>query len=181
MGRMLAADGTHQREEHLPPSCACVALWAAGLRYRIHHPTPGDERTWPWSRPGWPSFWTCFFHGCPHHYVRPRSRMDFWSAKLAENVQRDRRQTLNLEAAGWRVCRIWEHEVFESLEVVVQPRWPVGPRRRGRIRSGLSCDPGRADGGKRSPGTLDTGGSARPVLSAGDRKSAQHGQVEETG
>jgi DNA mismatch endonuclease (patch repair protein) len=61
----------------------------------------------------------CFWHGCPVHYVRPRSRGEFWAEKLVENVTRDRRQTLALEAAGWRVVRAWEHDVFEHLELVV--------------------------------------------------------------
>ena len=62
----------------------------------------------------------CFWHGCPRHYVRPRTKEDFWEAKLAENVARDRRQTLELEAQGWRVIRFWEHEVHEELEAAVQ-------------------------------------------------------------
>jgi DNA mismatch endonuclease, patch repair protein len=54
----------------------------------------------------------CFWHGCPEHYVRPRTREQFWDGKLAQNVARDRAQTARLEAAGWRVCRVWEHSVF---------------------------------------------------------------------
>lgn len=61
----------------------------------------------------------CFWHGCPQHYSRPRTRPDFWQAKLAENVARDRAQTLALEAAGWRVVRVWEHEVVERPPAVV--------------------------------------------------------------
>lgn len=56
----------------------------------------------------------CFWHGCPDHYVRPRSNAEFWANKLTENIGRDRRQTLHLEAHGWRVVRLWEHEVFED-------------------------------------------------------------------
>ena len=61
----------------------------------------------------------CFWHGCPEHYVRPRSRTDYWSERLSSNVERDRRQTAALEAAGWRVVRLWEHEVFEDIDVAV--------------------------------------------------------------
>jgi len=61
----------------------------------------------------------CFWHGCPIHYVRPRSRTEFWSAKLLENVTRDCRQTRELEKAGWSIIRIWEHELFTSLATVV--------------------------------------------------------------
>jgi len=53
----------------------------------------------------------CFWHGCPEHYVRPRTRGEFWAAKLRANVLRDIRQTAALEADGWRVVRLWEHEV----------------------------------------------------------------------
>jgi DNA mismatch endonuclease (patch repair protein) len=62
----------------------------------------------------------CFWHGCPIHYVRPRTRTDHWAGKLHENVERDRQQTLALEALGWNVVRIWEHEVEEALAAVVQ-------------------------------------------------------------
>lgn len=62
----------------------------------------------------------CFWHGCPEHYVRPRSREAYWAERLRSNVERDRRQTLALEGAGWRVLRFWEHEVFEATEAVVE-------------------------------------------------------------
>jgi DNA mismatch endonuclease (patch repair protein) len=62
----------------------------------------------------------CFWHGCPPHYVRPRSNASFWADKLSTNVERDRRQTIGLEESGWRVLRFWEHEVFEALEESVR-------------------------------------------------------------
>jgi DNA mismatch endonuclease (patch repair protein) len=62
----------------------------------------------------------CFWHGCPDHYVRPGSREEFWATRLRQNVERDQRQTLNLEAAGWTVVRAWEHEVFTGLSDVVE-------------------------------------------------------------
>ena len=61
----------------------------------------------------------CFWHGCPDHYVRPRTGADFWSAKLNDNVTRDARQTKALEALGWRVCRFWEHQLWEDLDACV--------------------------------------------------------------
>jgi DNA mismatch endonuclease (patch repair protein) len=62
----------------------------------------------------------CFWHGCPEHYVRPRSRVDYWAGRLAENVARDRRQTHALTAAGWTVVRVWEHEVFTRIDEVCE-------------------------------------------------------------
>jgi len=53
------------------------------------------------------------------HYVAPRTGIDFWSSKLRTNVERDRRQTVELERLGWRVVRFWEHEVFENIPGVI--------------------------------------------------------------
>ena len=47
-----------------------------------------------------------FWHGCPTHYVRPRTREEFWSAKLQGNVKRGQRQTAALEADSWPVLRL---------------------------------------------------------------------------
>ena len=30
----------------------------------------------------------CFWHGCPEHYALPRTRQDFWAAKLREITDR---------------------------------------------------------------------------------------------
>jgi DNA mismatch endonuclease (patch repair protein) len=96
------------------------ALWLAGLRYRLHAAVPGarPDVVLP-SRRVAIFVDGCFWHGCPIHYVRPRSRTDHWAGKLRENVERDRQQTLGLEALGWKVVRIWEHDVDEALAVVV--------------------------------------------------------------
>lgn len=56
----------------------------------------------------------CFWHGCPEHYVRPRSRGGFWARKLRENVARDCRQSKTLTTLGWYVVRLWEHEVLAA-------------------------------------------------------------------
>jgi DNA mismatch endonuclease (patch repair protein) len=97
------------------------ALWNAGLRYRVHATTPAGrpDIVFPGVRVA-VFIDGCFWHGCPEHYVRPRSSEEFWSNKLAENCHRDGAQTKRLEALGWRVCRVWEHEVFETPERLVE-------------------------------------------------------------
>ena len=68
------------------------ALWSRGHRYRAGYKTPGGKADVAFPGKKIAVFIDgCFWHGCPAHYVRPRSREDFWSAKLLENVQRDRR------------------------------------------------------------------------------------------
>ena len=51
----------------------------------------------------------CFWHACPVHGTQPRRNVGYWQPKLQRNVERDRRNTLVLEKAGWTVLRIWEH------------------------------------------------------------------------
>jgi DNA mismatch endonuclease (patch repair protein) len=51
----------------------------------------------------------CFWHACPIHGTQPKANDAYWTPKLAENVARDARTTAALEAAGWRVVRVWEH------------------------------------------------------------------------
>lgn len=98
-----------------------AALWRAGLRYRLHARTPCGRPDVVFPGPKVAVFIDgCFWHGCPEHYVRPRSNEAFWSRKLRENVDRDRRQTLELEAQGWRAIRVWEHQVFEELPAVLR-------------------------------------------------------------
>jgi DNA mismatch endonuclease (patch repair protein) len=90
------------------------------MRYRLHHKTPAGRPDVAFVGRRVAVFVDgCFWHGCPDHYVRPRSRSVFWAEKLAANVARDRRQTTKLESLGWRVCRFWEHDVFVDLNAVV--------------------------------------------------------------
>lgn len=96
------------------------ALWNRGLRYRLHVELTAGRPDLAFIGSKVAVFVDgCFWHGCPQHYVKPRSRREFWATKLRTNVERDRRQTLELEELGWTVCRVWEHEVEESLEEVV--------------------------------------------------------------
>jgi DNA mismatch endonuclease (patch repair protein) len=96
-------------------------LWAVGFRYVLHvSKLPGRPDLVFRSRRVAVFVDGCFWHGCPDHYVRPRSRTDFWCRKLEANFLRDRRQTTQLELMGWRVHRIWEHELIEGPEAAVE-------------------------------------------------------------
>lgn len=58
----------------------------------------------------------CFWHGCPRHGRIPKTRVAFWKAKLARNAQRDREVRSLLRKCGWRVVRVWEHELARKGE-----------------------------------------------------------------
>ena len=58
----------------------------------------------------------CFWHGCPKHSTTPETNRSFWNQKLARNKLRDRRVARKLRERGWRVIRIWEHELQRRVQ-----------------------------------------------------------------
>lgn len=58
----------------------------------------------------------CFWHGCPQHFRRPQTRQKFWDAKIGRNRARDAEVTKGLKKTGWRVLRLWEHELAPRQE-----------------------------------------------------------------
>jgi DNA mismatch endonuclease (patch repair protein) len=63
----------------------------------------------------------CFWHGCRRCRSIPLSNRAFWKAKIQKNTERDRRATRALANMGWKVIRIWEHDLKTN---------PKGVRRR---------------------------------------------------
>lgn len=51
----------------------------------------------------------CFWHGhnCPL-YRLPKTRPEFWAAKIESNKARDARVESQLRESGWRVELVWE-------------------------------------------------------------------------
>lgn len=60
----------------------------------------------------------CFWHGCSHcgNKQTPATNRTFWIPKITANKSRDRRANRNLRQAGWRVLRIWEHNLKKRPE-----------------------------------------------------------------
>lgn len=61
----------------------------------------------------------CFWHGCPKHATYPKSNQGYWLPKLAENKDRDKRQSACLRSAGWRLIRVWEHDCLPPAPRVI--------------------------------------------------------------
>ncbi|MCQ2129567.1 MAG: very short patch repair endonuclease [Bacteroidaceae bacterium] len=89
-------------------------LWSHGFRYRLNHPR----------LPGKPDIVMrkyricifingCFWHGhegCKY-FVMPKSRTDFWQAKITRNQERDKEVKKQLAKMGWHSMTIWECEL----------------------------------------------------------------------
>ena len=114
---LVAPDaGVSQRMSRMPrvntkPELALRReLHARGMRFRIHAPLPGRPDI-VLTRARLAIFVDgCFWHACPQHFTVPKSNADWWRAKLEANVARDRRNDSALEALGWAVVHLWEHE-----------------------------------------------------------------------
>lgn len=57
----------------------------------------------------------CFWHKCSRHFKEPKSNKNYWIPKIEKNVVRDREVDLIYRIAGWRIIRIWEHELKSPL------------------------------------------------------------------
>lgn len=114
------------------------ALHRLGLRYRKSARLElGEDRTVSvdvlFPRPRVAVFVDgCFWHSCPAHGRPPVANSRYWTWKLTRNLRRDREVDILLTAAGWRVVRVWEHEVPQSaalrVSAVVGRRSGDGPR-----------------------------------------------------
>lgn len=57
----------------------------------------------------------CFWHSCPVCQRKlPQSNRDYWEHKINRNAERDREYTQQLRAEGWKVIRIWGHEMRDD-------------------------------------------------------------------
>ena len=61
----------------------------------------------------------CFWHKCPKCYRRPKSNKKYWDQKVEDNQRRDTNKRSRLRRDGWRVMRIWEHELKHNIEPLI--------------------------------------------------------------
>lgn len=114
MGRVRAKDTG-------PELTVRKRLFGAGFRYRLHvGALPGrPDIVLPKHRVAI-QVHGCFWHGhgCKRA-KRPISNKEYWEAKLAANVERDRRNAGQLSAMGWRPVVIWECSVEEGVSDLI--------------------------------------------------------------
>jgi DNA mismatch endonuclease (patch repair protein) len=64
----------------------------------------------------------CFWHCCPIHARRPKSNRVFWQRKFLMNKRRDKFVNRTLRSLGWRVLRIWEHDLVRQGQTTLVRR-----------------------------------------------------------
>ncbi len=61
-----------------------------------------------------------FWHGYRYPRWKHKLGSDFWRAKIETNIKRDRRNFAKLRRRGWRVLRVWEHQLKKDLDGTVE-------------------------------------------------------------
>ena len=92
-------------------------LFAQGLRYKINYK----------KLPGKPdivfvsSEVSIFVHGCFWHQHKdceitniPASNSSFWASKFDANLERDKKNLMEIKKMGWDVLTIWECEILDK-------------------------------------------------------------------
>lgn len=89
-------------------------LWTLGYRYRLRSNLPGKPDIYFASKKATVFVDGCFWHLCPLHFTMPKTNTEFWRKKITGNRKRDKKVSVKLRKLGFKVIRIWEHEVRES-------------------------------------------------------------------
>ncbi|WP_305981662.1 very short patch repair endonuclease [Roseivirga thermotolerans] len=94
------------------------ALWACGVRYRVHSKTiPGKPDVSNQKLKFAVFIDGEFWHGYNWEKKKRsiKSNRAFWIPKIERNMQRDREINYILAKGGLKVFRFWEHEVKKEL------------------------------------------------------------------
>lgn len=65
----------------------------------------------------------CFWHGCPEHFIMPKTNVEYWSAKIAKNKDRDIRVDRVMAQADWTAIHVWEHDDPAVAADLVERAW----------------------------------------------------------
>lgn len=118
--RMMAGIGGKNTK---PELALRHALHSLGVRYRLHNrKLPGKPDLVLPKYNAVVFVHGCFWHrhpGCKYS-SQPATRVEFWQDKFRGNVERDRRNQLELGNAGWRIAVVWECMIKNSASECAQ-------------------------------------------------------------
>ena len=153
-GVIMASKRVAPRYDHLRPSSPAASkakrrnpsqgttaelllrrrLWSLGLRYRLHARDLPGKPDIVFRRQRLAVFVDGdFWHG--RNWENRRASLEkghnapYWFEKISYNIQRDRRNDILLEQAGWTVLRLWETEVKKEPSAAAD-----------QVVEALSCD-----------------------------------------
>jgi len=60
-----------------------------------------------------------FWHGYKTNVLCKNLSGVFWKNKITKNIERDRKINKQLNEIGWKILRIWEHEIKKELDITI--------------------------------------------------------------
>jgi DNA mismatch endonuclease (patch repair protein) len=61
-----------------------------------------------------------FWHGYKFNKTKSRLPKKYWLKKIENNIKRDRKNRDRLRKQGWKVLKVWEHEITTNLDSSVR-------------------------------------------------------------
>ena len=117
----------NRRRDTKPELLVRRLLHAHGLRYRVDLAITDDKRRRVdvvFTRARIAVFIDgCFWHGCPEHFIPPKTNQGYWKPKIDGNTRRDLSTTADLTDRGWLVLRYWEHEDPSAVAKSIIEHW----------------------------------------------------------
>jgi len=96
------------------------AIWKAGFRYRKNAKKYFGKPDLVLKKYKTVIFIdSCFWHGCKKHCRIPATNQKYWIDKIERNKQRDKEVNKYYKKQGWRVIRVWEHDLTKNFDKVV--------------------------------------------------------------
>lgn len=99
-------------------------LFSRGYRYRVNYaPLPGKPDIVFTKKKIAIFIHGCYWHGhnCGSRYAHiSQSNTVYWKAKIERTKQRDQEHIQKLELSGWKVIVIWECEIKQDFEKVLE-------------------------------------------------------------
>ncbi len=61
-----------------------------------------------------------FWHGYRFNLKKSKLPKKYWQKKIEDNIKRDKKSRNALRKQGWKVIRIWEHEIKKDFEYTIK-------------------------------------------------------------
>lgn len=61
-----------------------------------------------------------FWHGYQFSKKKDKLPKKYWLQKIEGNIKRDKRNRARLKREGWRVLRVWEHEIKNNFDRTIR-------------------------------------------------------------
>ena len=92
-------------------------LWKEGIRYRLNSKLFGKPDISIKKYKLVVFIDSCFWHGCKEHCRIPHSNTKYWKEKINRNIKRDNEVSQYYVNNGWKIIRIWEHQINDAREI----------------------------------------------------------------